>query len=425
MNKYFLSAWIAMAAISCSLFASSSSCSSSSSSSHSNSPYPGGLRKYQNGLSPWVERKDGTFVYKINVFNLAEDLVCMDDLKSILVACKKDIWNHYKKNYGVGIDIKLYCAKALNDPNLFKGDRIPFFIVDTVGTGSFHDVQASEPANSDSVLWSGSSIFDTLGILVPYNFPYWTPYGSVSIPDVQAAASANVANNNPYGIQEPLQFLSYSINHEFKEILTDDSLQNWDLYDTYAPTVANWYYAEFDSNGNCTNGTVGADGYVYLPTFLDTYPAGGLLTSLQEDADPVSFGVTSLLNSYKVNHWRMTNYVTPNYWRGYYENNNIKWDRKGYVENPLQPYAGIQESLFFLDFDSGDTSFGTVVNYGPVTYQQRGDVVANNFPPDTTFVSFSSSFTADLNSKKIKKNFKGLLKRAPVYKATRANPKAK
>jgi hypothetical protein len=395
--------------------------SSSSSSSHCSCsssefrPYPGGERCRGRSLPPWIEHEDGAFVYQVNVFNMAEDTVSMDLLKDMLSSIKKDITSHMKKNYGVAIDIKLFCGDRVKDPKLFEGDRIPFFIVDTEGTGAFHDLQASEPANSQSFIWAGASILDTLGIEVPFNFPNWTPYGSVSVPDMITFAQFNDANDNPYGIRDFRQLLCYSINHEFKEIMTDDSAQNWTTFDTFAPTVANWHYAEFDANGVVTNGTVGPDGFVHLPRFLDVFPAGGLLTELQEIADPVSYIIASEVNSYKVEDWSMTNYVNSNYWRGYYVQDclmwnpkSIKWDRKGYVEDPLQPFGGAQESLIFLDFNTGTSSFGGVVNYGPVTYSQRGDVVQNNFPPDYTFVFFDFNF----NPTSSKNSFNKLLKKA-------------
>jgi len=31
-----------------------------------------------------------------------------------------------------------------------------------------------------------------------------------------------------------------------KKVLGDDSVQNWTVFDTFAPTVATWHYGEFD-----------------------------------------------------------------------------------------------------------------------------------------------------------------------------------
>ena len=110
----------------------------------------------------------------------------------------------------------------------------------------------------------------------------------------------------------------------------------------------------------------------------------------------MSVGFASKLNSYLVDGWRMTNYPVSNFWKGYYNDNNaIKWDANGLVEDPLQPYAGILEEIFFLDFQTGYTFVGIVENTGPVTYSQRGADPSHNFPPDYTTISFQKSFAPD------------------------------
>ena len=89
-----------------------------------------GPRHNKSSISPWIVKKDGAYVYKFNVFNLAPDAVSMEDMKSMMKANQKDINTIYKKDYGLGIDIKVYPAEQLSNPELFKGDRIPFFVVE-------------------------------------------------------------------------------------------------------------------------------------------------------------------------------------------------------------------------------------------------------------------------------------------------------
>jgi|GEM_PF-6733589 len=351
-----------------------------------------GDRVNKDPLGPWVDRTcQGTFIYKFNVFNLAPESVNQNTLRAILLANIKDIHRNYRKDWGVELNIRLYPGDQISNPLLFKGDRIPFFVVPsfnlTEGRG-FHSNDASEPANSQSVLWGGMSIFDTLSLVVPNNFPSFTPYGAVSIAAIQEGVEQNIANNNPFGITDFKQLLSWTISHELKETLSDDSSQNAVPFDNFAPTVATWHFAEFDANGVCTNGTLGPDGFVHLPLFLDVFPAGGVFTTFQESCDAVSTTVSSKLQSYQVNGWSMSNYLTPNFWRGYYLSDSLKWDKLGLVETPLQPFAGLHEEVVFLDFDSGLSSFIEVVNWGPVTASQRGEPAANNFPPDYTYAAF-------------------------------------
>lgn len=362
-------------------------------------------RQNKSSISPWIVKKGDVFVYQFNVFNLVPDLVSMEDLKSILKANQKDINTNYKKDYGIGVDIKLYPAEEATNPDLFNGDRIPFYIFRGVEGGglAFHSVQASEPANSQSFLYAGDAIPAEISE-VPSNFPDWTPWAGASALGIKSNAELHKELNDPYGIKNFLQELSFGINHELKELLFDDSIQNWVLFDTFAPTVASWHYAEFDENGKCINGRKGKDGFVHLPFFLDVFPAGGLLTTIQENGDAVSRGSASKLQAYKVDGWSMTNYPESTFWKGYFESKDIKWDKKGFVEAPLQPFAGLHESLLFLDFSTGDTIFGNVNNFGPVTYRQRGDFAANNFPPDYTYVTFFFDFNPaqKIQSKKLR-----------------------
>lgn len=358
--------------------------------------YKPGPRFNGSPISPWIERKGNIFVYKFNVFNLTPNLIDQKTLKSILKANAKDINKNYAKEIGTGVDIRLYGPEDLFNPKLFKGNRIPMFLVDNnTPTGEFlgfHSNQAVGPANTESFIWAGANIATSLGITIPSNFPAWTPYAAVNFQGAVERTNQLLSFDNPYAFNDPQQFFSAIINHEIKEILGDDSIQNWVVFDTFAPTVATWHFAVFGPEGNVLNGSLGSDGHVQLPLFSDVFPAGGLLTTFQENGDPVSFSVGGFLNSYKVDGWSMTNNPNSNFWKGYYLSDKVKWDYKGYVENPLQPFTGLHEFILFLDFSTGITFFGEVVNYGPVTYSQRGDLINNNFPPDYTFISFFGDF---------------------------------
>lgn len=114
-------------------------------------------------------------------------------------------------------------------------------------------------------------------------------------------------------------------------------------------------------------------------------------TTIQENGDVVSRSSAAQLHAYQVDGWTMTNYPVSNFWKGYFESDKIKWDKKGFVEHPLQPYGGLHEIILFLDYQSGYTYFGEVDNFGPVSYSQRGAPIENNFPPDYTVISFFAS----------------------------------
>lgn len=403
MNIYFNVMWLGAMVLSTALptavfaknhhkkhHSSSSSSASSTESCPKQKSFKGGARRNQKSLSPWIKKEGDVFVYKFNVFNLATNDISMKTLESIFEAQKKDIKENYRKDYGIEMEYKLYPAEEVNNPDLFKGDRIPFFIIES-GPEVYLAQHCAEPtpdANEGSFVFGGCSIYDSTGIQVPSNFPYYTPYASAITSVYKANSARQVSNNNPYGIQCWEQNLSFGISHELKEIFGDDDIQNWVVFDSFAPTTATWHYAEFDENGNCINGTIGPDGYVHLPLFSDVAPYGGIFTTIQENGDVVSRSSAGQLHAYKVDGWSMTNYPVSNFWKGYYESDKIKWDKKGFVENPLQPYGGLHEIIFFLDYESGYTYVGDVNNFGPVTYSQRGASPANNFPPDYTYVEF-------------------------------------
>ena len=143
-------------------------------------------------------------------------------------------------------------------------------------------MQASEPANSESFLFEGASIFSKLGIEVPSNFPSWTPYGAASTASVQAAVDLYSAAKNPYALKSFIQSLSFSINHEFKEALFDDSEQNSGFCLIHLLQQSQPGYAEFNADGVLHQWTKGKDGYIHLPFFLDVFPEGGLLMTIRK-----------------------------------------------------------------------------------------------------------------------------------------------
>ncbi len=343
-------------------------------------------------LSPWICEKDGILVYRINVFNLDPKTVNQKKLRSILRANVKDSWENFAKTNGKALDIKLYPASRANDPSLFNGDRIPFYISTTDAGLGTHSVEATEPANSGYIFnytFGNGNSESLIEIPPPSNYPEWAPWGFSASSLIKELLDGGIVANDPYAISNFYQFLSAGINHELKELMENDSLQNWVVFDSNAPTVASWHYAEFNAKGVCTNGKKGPDGFIHLPLLSEVFPAGGIFTLGQENCDPVGRGYTSKLNSYKVDGWRMTNYVLKNFWKGYFTSGNVKLDKNDLIELPLQPFAGLLESTFllFLDLDTGITYYGEVQNWGPVTAAQRNDPPKNNFPPDYNIFS--------------------------------------
>lgn len=349
--------------------------------------------KAKEQFSPWIYRKDNVSVYKFAVFNLDPVNVDQDILVSILEAQVEDGWKNYAKQYSTAVDIKLYPASKINDPDVFNGDRIPLFINTSLSVGlGFHSVQSAGLANTESFLFAGVSIQDLLGFSVPPNFPAWTPWGGVESTYALSLLENGTYAGNPYAFSTPGEFypfLSSIISHELHEIMTDDVEQNWTLFDNFAPTVANWHYAEFDANGNVTNGTIGPDGYLHIPLFSDVFPQGGLLMTVQESADAVNRGAAAKLDSYLVGKWPMANYVLSSFWKGYYTSPKLAYDHNANTELPLQPFGGLHEEVLFIDVNgSGFTFFMEIDNWGPVTANYNPRNPQNNFPPDYTYVSF-------------------------------------
>jgi hypothetical protein len=351
------------------------------------------------GSSPWLTLKHDVQVFKINIFNLDPINVCQKKLKSIAKAIVKDSWKNYSKDYSSALDIDCYHAHAINDASLFKGDRIPVFISEltTLNSLGYHALQT--PPDNQSFIIGNNNITQTLGLTIPNDFPNFTPYVAVFSAVILNLLKTGYYQGNPYAYSKPSDFydlLSFVLSHELHEVMGDDSQQNWDLFDNTAPTTANWKYAIYDANGNCTNGIppTTPGGFVTLPSFSDLYPQGYLVTLVQENGDSVSRGSAAKLQSYTVEDHAISNYPTSTYWKPYYVSSQIKYDHKGLVKLPCQPYAGLHNYALILDLSTTLSKSAVINNYGPVTSQQlygnipSVDPTKNNFPPDYTIVSF-------------------------------------
>lgn len=335
-------------------------------------------------IPEWVDVKDGLMIYKFNVFNNDKEHVDHAKLKSILTAIEKDANETLSKDYGTTCTFNLYSDSEMKNPDLFKGDRMAIF-VGKYKNGAFHYINTPEPTNTYSFPCGGGKL-SAYGITIPSpnNFDY-VPYSVISsdsVPDFFGLP------NNIYAVSPTTvpvdtfhQMISCMISHEVKEILGNDTTLNWVLFDHYSPTVANWKWAEFKED-RCTNGKVGKDGYVELPTFLKKFPSGGLFFAVREVGDVVSAGFAGLLNSYKVNGWLIQNHPLQNFWRPYNHDPDVKYDHLGHVQYPLEPYGGLHQLIFFISFDTAKTMLIEVQNKGPVTYEMRGAHKDNNFPPN-------------------------------------------
>lgn len=370
------------------------------------------LRAKEGNLSPWIEQREGTMVFKFNAFNLDPDNVDQKNLQKIFKGIVADSWKNYAKDYSFAADIIVYTADRISDPELYNGDRIPIFVgnfVDVTGNFlGFHAIQTPPDYGSFFVL--NNNITQVLGIEIPSNFPDFTPYAAVNSGTIKNFLGNGHWAGNPYAYNKPgdlYNVISFACSHEVKEILGDDEIQNWVILDNFAPTVANWKFAIYDKNHNPINGKVGPDGYVHLPSFTDLFPDGFQATIIQENGDAVSRSTAGKLQSYfvKGHPFAQSNYPLSTFWKPYYTASDLKYDHKGLTQLPCQPFAGLHEPFLvnILDlgnglFGPGVSQFAEVLNWGPVTSKQRAaeskanygpgwSAKANNFPPDYTIVS--------------------------------------
>ena len=161
----------------------------------------------------------------------------------------------------------------------------------------------------------------------------------------------------------------------------------------------------------CTNskpGTGANSGYVEAPLFLKQFKSGGIFFVVKEFGDPVSSGSGSLLNGHFIDGWVMQNYPLQNFWKPYNADPSIKYDFLGNVRNPLEPYGGLHELIFFISYDDGNAHLLKAVNYGPITADMIGAPSDNNFPPDYVIVSQLSVITAGTSVISLLNDIKGL-----------------
>jgi len=94
--------------------------------------------------------------------------------------------------------VKVYPAEEINNPDLFKGDRITFFLVEQVLLERLPFTRMTlRTANSESFLWAGQFYPRYPGIQVPSNFPAFTPYGAVRCRCHTWFHRKNKMRNNP------------------------------------------------------------------------------------------------------------------------------------------------------------------------------------------------------------------------------------
>jgi hypothetical protein len=365
-------------------------------------------------LSPWIAEDHSVMIYKFNLFCL-DQKINKKMLVEICHAVIKETRKIYSKDYSTMAEIDFYDvldpSSLVENTELFKGDIIPIFIGDFSNNEfmGMHMIQnksdltnnlIDNPTNDDSSM----NIKEGLGIDVAETFPAFTPWIAINSGEIMKRLQNGYWKGNPYAYNNVSDFydlLSFTLCHEVHETLKDDSGHNWIVFNNTAQCFNNWHYLEIDENGNCTNGTLMADGHIYLPLLSDLFPKGCQITVMQETCDPFSRLTFGKLQTHRVKGFAMSNYSTPNFWKPYYSNPDLKYDYKGFSQTPGQPYAGHFEpkSISFLDLKTNETIFAYLVNYGPVTSEQRTIETQreynnnwkpelNNFPQNYTVVNF-------------------------------------
>jgi len=350
----------------------------------------------------WISLINGITTYQFNVFVMDASLD-QQMIQSIFDAQQKDLDLNSVRDYGRTATFNVYKADALGRADLFQGDAVSIFI-GKYSQGAFHYVNSQGSANAHAFPVAGGDLAG-YGIQLPSGSNYdFVPYSLISSDDMNKyyGSPSNIYAISPTTVPQNTyyQVMSMAINHEIKEIISNDSTLNWVLFDFYAPTVANWHWAEFTSPTNrylCTNSSPTSGGFVGLPTFKQKFPKGGLLFAVKEVGDVVSTGMAGLLNSYKVGDWLMSNYPTENFWQPYLANTQIKYDKLGFVALPMEPYGGLHELVIFTSLDDGKTRLLSVTNRGPVTAAMLGVHPSTNFPPDYVYVQVVSMVTAGMD----------------------------
>jgi len=384
-----------------------------------------GSRFGNYSLSPWIAEENSVMVYKFNLFCLDRNI----DGKTLVKICDaimKETREIYSKDYSNVAEIDIYDISNLSslteNKGLFKGDRIPIFVgefpkSDFLGMHMIQRNQTNKGVNSEGnnkensegfLAETGLSINETLGIKIADNFPEFTPWVAINSGEIIKRLRNGYWTGNPYAYNDVSDFydvFSFTLSHEIHETLKDDTGQNWIIFDHNAPCYDNWHYLDLDEDGNCQNGIIDSklnnNAYVYLPKLSELFSEGCQITVIEETCDPFSRLTFSKLQTYRVDGIAISNYATPNFWKTYYSNPTLKYDYKGFSQLPGQPYAGNIEprAISFLDLKTNLSYYARVINYGPVTPQQRKTEMEresgpnwkaelNNFPPDYTVVTF-------------------------------------
>ena len=349
---------------------------------------------------PWVKIENRTKVYKFNLFvtDLVKPLISKKHLISIINAQLKNGRDNLAKDWQVSYSIRMYGEKDMSNPKLFKGDRIPIYLV--YGLTIPYSISISsqvDPITNSSTLFpnlhyqtSIQSYGLGLTFQVPNCFPDWTPWAAIDLLNIKNKIITYKTNNNPYGLTDFKQYFSYALSWGlFNICLNDMGLINTAI-DFYAPIIDTWHYAEIDSSGNCTNISLDpVSGYYLLPTFKEQFPNGGYI-------DLVNFSINhnlnkSKLSSYYINKWAMSNYTLPTYWNTYYKGGNLKYDKMELFKQPLDNYLNQLVISKFISAD-GASYIGSTTNNGPATYLQLGNDITFNFPPNYTYVTLSPLF---------------------------------
>lgn len=354
-------------------------------------------------IPSWAFLKDNLLVYRFAIFNL-DTTISPKVIQSICEAIVKTASKDWARDYQVEVQIKIYPAERFQDPSLVTGDQIPIYILPNLDLGflGIDYVNVTGLANQNSIVFGGGNVNNFVIPNPPANFASFLPWGAIYTQAMRDRLSSGIYNGNPYAYSQPSefnQFLSWFLSANIESLIWNEELTTVVQFDNTAPTVTSWHYAILDENGNPTNGTLGPDGFVRLPTFNEAFPAGAFFFAWQTIPSPVSLIAAAKLQSYCVDGWPMSNYVNRNFWNAYFTSNNRQYDKKGLVELPGQPFAGKLAGTFFIDLSTGQSSFLNVINYGPVTAAQRGAPPEQNYPPNYTIVTLDPLPLASANAK--------------------------
>lgn len=305
-----------------------------------------------NSLRKYATVVNGRLNYKFNVLNMVEFFYSNVKLSECMKAIVQESQGLFYASYGVQAAYNIYFSNAVNDidASFWDGTGIPLIIqYDTFPVQSilgFHSTNQKGNFNGTSV--SPQS-----------NFPQEYPFAFVSYSSVLNYLSPDYS----YSFSDSDDLMCYAISQQIFNTLGDSTAREFSYFATNAQAFQNVQVAFVDSNFKLVPGgyTVDPDtNNYYLPTVPDIFSNTAGFLQMQV-CDPVSYSVLGKYDSFLVNGYYISNYVTKEWFDCYYSSDQLQYDRMRRVSKPCIPFGGVV-SYYLPNFEN---TYFSVLNFGP------------------------------------------------------------